>query len=141
MKVLSLLLLRITSGLLMVLWGLDKLVNPDHAMFVSDTFYLGLFSLQWLLQLFGVFQVLLGLVIMVGFQRQFAYPVLLLINTFSMLAVWRSIVDPLGFFFEGSKRLFFPSLIIFSAVLVLIAFREHDTMTLNRYRSSSNPNS
>ena len=38
MKVSSLLLLRIASGLLMVLWGLDKLVNPDHAMLVSNTF-------------------------------------------------------------------------------------------------------
>ncbi len=141
MKVLSLLLLRIASGLLMVLWGLDKLVNPDHAMFVSNTFYMGLFSLQWLLQLFGVFEVLFGVVIVAGFQRQFTYPLLLAINTFSMLAVWRSIVDPLGFFFEGSKRLFFPSLIIVSAVLVLIAFREHDTVTLDRYRSSSNQNS
>ena len=81
------------------------------------------------------------MVIVAGFQRQFTYPLLLAINTFSMLSVWRSIVDPLGFFFEGSKRLFFPSLIIVSAVLVLIAFREHDTVTLDRYRSSSNPNS
>jgi putative oxidoreductase len=137
MKILSILFLRIASGLLMVLWGLDKLVNPDHAMFVSNTFYMGLFSLQWILQVFGLFQVILGLLIAVGFCRQFAYPVLLLITTCSMLAVWKSVIDPLGFFFEGSKRLFFPSLIIFCAVLVLIAFRKDDKVALDLYRNSS----
>ena len=138
MKVPSLLLLRIASGLLMVLWGLDKLVNPDHAMLVSNTFYLGLFSLEWLLQVFGVLQVLLGLLIVVGFQRRLAYPILLLINSTSMLAVWKYIVDPLGFVFQGSteflqqaQRLFFPSLIIFAGVLVLIAFREQDKVSLD----------
>ena len=138
MKVSSLLLLRIASGLLMVLWGLDKLVNPDHAMLVSNTFYVGLFSLEWLLQVFGVFQFLLGLVVIVGFQRRLAYPILLLINTASMLAVWKYIVDPLGFVFQGSteflrqgQRLFFPSLIIFAGVLVLIAFREQDKVSLD----------
>jgi len=140
MKILSIFFLRIASGLLMVLWGLDKLVNPDHAMFVSNTFYMGLFSLQWLLQVFGVLQVLLGLLIAVGFCRQFTYPLLLLINTCSMLAVWQSVVDPLGFFFEGSKRLFFPSLIIFCAVLVLIAFRKDDKVALDLYWDSSKPN-
>jgi putative oxidoreductase len=139
MKVLSLFLLRIANGLLMVLWGFDKLINPDHAMLVSNTFYHGLFSLKWLLMVFGVFQILFGLVVVLGLQRRFSYPLLLAINTFSMLAVWEMIVDPFGIVFESSteflrqgRKLFFPSLIIFAAVLVLMSFREDDKLSLDR---------
>jgi hypothetical protein len=44
MKPASLLLLRISLGLLMVLWGTDKLVNVQHGLLVSQAFYFGLFS-------------------------------------------------------------------------------------------------
>jgi putative oxidoreductase len=111
---------------------LSLLVNPDHAMFVSETFYLGLFSVQPLLHVFGIFQILLGVLIVLGLGRKFTYPPLLLINSVSMLAVWKSVVDPLSFVFEGSKRLFFPSLVIFAAVWVLIAFRKDDKLTLDQ---------
>ena len=135
MKAISLLLLRVSCGFLMVLWGMDKWVNPDHALFVSDTFYRGLFSILPLLQGFGVLQIVLGLLIVLGLGRQFLYLPLGLITGISMLAVWPSVVDPLGFVFEGTKRLFYPSVIIFAAVLVLAAFREEDGLALARKRA------
>lgn len=132
MKAVSLLLLRTSCGFLMVLWGMDKLVNPDHALFVSNTFYLGLFSALPLLRGFGVVQIVMGLLVAVGLGRRLLYPLLGLITGVSMLAVWQSVVDPLGFVFENTKRLFYPSLIIFAAVLVLAAFRDEDKLSLDR---------
>jgi hypothetical protein len=38
--------------------------------------------------------------------------------------VWRSIVDPWGWYLTGTNALFFPSLIIFAGAVVLLAFRE-----------------
>ena len=36
MKVWSLFLLRVSLGLLLVFWGLDKLVNVDHSIRVAE---------------------------------------------------------------------------------------------------------
>lgn len=132
MKNRSLLLLRVSLGLLMVFWGLDKLVNVEHGMVVSKAFYLGLFSVPVLLQAFGVLQVLLGLLIVAGVARGIVYPALLAITAATALGVWKSIVDPWGWYLEGSNVLFYPSLIIFAGSLVLWAFRDDDTLVLGR---------
>ncbi len=134
MKERSLLFLRVSIGLLMVLWGLDKLVNVEHGMRVSEGFYLGLFSVPLLLQAFGVLQVLLGLLVVAGVARTFLYPALLAITGATALGVWKSIVDPWGWFLEGSNVLFYPSLIIFAGSLVLWAFRDQDVLALGSRR-------
>jgi uncharacterized membrane protein YphA (DoxX/SURF4 family) len=130
----SLLLLRVSIGLLMVFWGIDKLVNVEHGMLVSEGFYLGLFSIPVLLQAFGVLQVLLGLLVIVGVARDLVYPALLAITAATALGVWKSIVDPWGWYLQGSNVLFYPSLIIFAASVVLWAFRDEDTLVLSRGR-------
>lgn len=134
MKAKSLLFLRVSLGLLMVFWGLDKLVNVEHGIRVSEGFYLGLFSAPLLLKAFGVLQILLGLLIMAGVARTRLYPALLAITGATALGVWKSIVDPWGWVLEGSNVLFYPSLIIFAGSLVLWAFRDEDSLALDRSR-------
>lgn len=136
MKAKSLLLLRISIGVLMVLWGIDKLVNVGHGIAVSEGFYGGLFSAPVRLQAFGVLQILLGFGVIVGLRRTLLYPALLVITGVSVLAVWRSIVDPWGWVLEGSNVLFYPSVIIFAGSLVLWAFREEDVLALDGGRRS-----
>jgi putative oxidoreductase len=55
-----------------------------------------------------------------------------LLNGASLLAVFKSVVDPWGWVFTGTNALFYPSLIIFAASLLLIAFREEDTWVLDK---------
>ncbi len=134
MKEKSLLFLRVSIGILMVLWGMDKLVNVKHGMQVSEAFYFGMFSMPVLIKVFGVLQILLGVLIIVGVARTLLYPALLVITGATVLAVWKSIVDPWGWVLEGSNVLFYPSLIIFAGSLVLWAFREEDTLALDQRR-------
>lgn len=131
MKPASLLLLRVSLGLLMLLWGADKLVNVQHGLQVSEGFYFGLFDSAALLRAFGVFQMLLGLLIVLGALRRLAYPTLLAVTGMTLVGVWRSVVDPWGWYLEGSNVLFFPSLIIFAAALVLAAHRAEDHLSLD----------
>jgi len=131
-KSVSLLALRVSIALLVVWWGVDKLVDPEHAIRVSDGFYFGLLSFEWLMPLLGVAQVGVALLAMVGLFRRWVDPVILLINVGSMLAVWRSIVDPWGWVLEGTNALFFPSLIVTAGCLVLIAFQDQETLVLDR---------
>ena len=134
MKAKSLLFLRLSIGLLMVFWGIDKLVNVKHGVQVSEAFYFGAFSMPILLQAFGVVQIVAGLLVLLGLARRFVYPFLLAVAAVTALGVWKSIVDPWGWVLEGTTVLFYPSLIILAASLVLWAFREEDTLALDRRR-------
>jgi uncharacterized membrane protein YphA (DoxX/SURF4 family) len=130
-KAWSMLVLRISLGLLMLIWGVDKLVNVEHGMLVSERFYLGAFSMPALLQAFGVAQMTLGAFIVLGLFGRYLYPVLVVITGVTLLAVWRSIIDPWGWYLEGANALFFPSLVIFAGALVLMGFREFDAYSLD----------
>lgn len=134
MKPASLLLLRVSLGVLMLLWGIDKLVNTTHGVRVAEGFYAGIGTSPAFLQGFGVLQILLGVLVIVGLWRAAAYPLLLAVTTVTALGVWKSIVDPWGWVLEGSNVLFYPSLIIFAGALVLWAFRDHDSWSLDARR-------
>jgi putative oxidoreductase len=132
MKSSSILFLRVSIALLVLIWGLDKLVDPEHSLRVSDTFYKGLLSFPSLMPILGAAQVGVALLAMAGLFRPIVDPVILLINLGSLLGVWRSIVDPWGWVLEGTNALFFPSLIVLAGCMVLIAFRDEETLVLDR---------
>lgn len=134
MRPIALLFLRVSIGLLVLLWGIDKLVDPQHAVRVSDTFYRGLLSLPSLLPLLGIGQIVVALLAMAGLFRRFVDPVILVINLGSLLGVWRSIVDPWGWVLEGTNVLFFPSLIVLAGCLVLIGFHDEERFVVDRRR-------
>lgn len=113
--------LRVSIGYLLVVWGADKLVNPAHGIEVSDWLYFGWFSHRWVMTVFGIFEIVLGMVVMLGIWKRAAYPAVAAITGVTLVGVWRSIVDPWGWYLTGSNALFYPSVIIFAAVLVLLA--------------------
>ncbi len=131
MKAWGLLLLRVSLGLLLVFWGLDKLVNVDHSIRVAERFYLGVGATTWFLNAFGVVETLIGVLVVVGKWRRLTYPLMLAMFTVSGLSVWKSIVDPWGWVFEDTNVLFYPSLIIFAGTLVVWGFKEEDTLSLD----------
>lgn len=114
------LFLRASLGLLLVVWGVDKLRDARHGLLVSAHFYGGLVSSAPLITAFGAAEVLLGLALVAGLARRVTYPALLLVTGTTLLAVWRSVLDPLGLVFAHTQLLFFPSLIIFAGALVLV---------------------
>jgi putative oxidoreductase len=132
MKTASLLLLRVATGLLMVVWGVDKLINPAHGAAVAERFYLGVLATESMMPVLGSLQIVLGLLVVAGLLRRFAYPALALITGATLLGVWRSILDPLGIVLARTNLLFYPSIIVFAGVLVLMAFRQDDAWALDR---------
>jgi len=114
-------LLRISIGYLLVIWGADKLVDPAHGLAVSSRFYFGLFSAPWLMTAFGLAQAILGALVMAGLWRRYTYPAVTVVTGMTLVGVWRSIVDPWGWYLSGSNPLFYPSLVIFAAALLLLA--------------------
>lgn len=131
MKARALLLLRLSIAYLLVIWGADKLVNPAHGLVVSEHFYGGLFGGRGLMPAYGTAQIVLGAALGLGIARRYVYPVVAAITGVTLMGVWRSVVDPWGWYLEGSNVLFYPSSIIFAAVLALWALREEDRLALD----------
>jgi len=132
MKIWTLLLLRVSLGWLLVIWGADKVFNAEHGMAVANKFYFGFLAAEGALQVVGVLQILFGLAVVLGFARRWVYPVQVLFNAASLLAVMQSVIDPWGWVFANSNALFYPSLIIFAASLLLIAYRDEDKLVLDK---------
>ena len=131
MKRWGLFLLRVTTGWLLVMWGLDKLFNVEHGQAVAETFYLGIGSQAVVLNVLGVLQIILGALVVLGLWRRRAYPVAFVVLLITALGVWKSIIDPWGWFLDGSQVLFYPSAIIAAGALLLWGTIDEDQMTLD----------
>ncbi|MBD0319954.1 MAG: DoxX family membrane protein, partial [Gemmatimonadetes bacterium] len=103
MKQAALLFLRLTIAYLLVIWGADKLANPEHGLAVSRMFYGGLFGGRALMPAYGVAQIALGGLLALGVGRRFLYPAAAAITGTTLLGVWRSVADPWGWYLEGSN--------------------------------------
>ena len=131
MKRWGLLLLRVSTGWLLVMWGLDKFVNVEHGQRVAESFYLGIGSQAVVQNVFGGLEVLLGLLVVFGLWRKRAYPVAFVVLLITALAVWKSILDPWGWVLDGSQVLFYPSVIILAGSMVLWGTMDEDELTLD----------
>lgn len=130
----SLLLLRIGTGLLLVLWGSLRVFSPAAGPGLARKYYGGLLDSPLVQAGFGTAEVILGLLVVLGLFRRVAYPVQALILVLGAFALWRYLLDPMGMYLldkESSQILFFPSITVAAATLVLLAFRDDDRWSLD----------
>ena len=135
MKAISLLMIRVATGLLLVMWGLIKAMAPAAAIHVSDTFYHGLLSMHALQMPLGFAEIALGLLVVVGVGRAVVLPVQAVVLGVGLAAIWKYVLDPFGMYLvpaAAKEPLFFPSIAVFASSLVQIAFREYDRIALDR---------
>lgn len=128
--------LRVSVGMLMVWWGLSRVVSPKMGLGVQAKFYMGLFDSMDVQLLFGYAQVAIGLLVVLGLFRAIVVPVQLSITGFSAATIWSALLDPFGLWLPVAKiapiqHLFYPSVIILCAALVLVAFRGQDRYALD----------
>ena len=133
-KAASLLLLRIGIGLLLVLWGGLRVMSPAAGPGLATKYYGGFLDLQSLQVGFGVVEVAIGLLVVVGLFRRISYSLQALILVPGAIILWRYLLDPIGMYLldkESSQILFFPSITVAAATLVLLAFRDEDRWSLD----------
>ena len=134
MKAIALTALRVSLGLFVGVWGVDKLVHPAHGAKVATIFYGGLLSAESLMPLLGAAECILALLVVLGLWRRVAYPALALVTGTTLLGVWRSIVDPWSLALAGGNVVFFSSLPLCAAALLLWTFTNDDLQTLDAAR-------
>jgi len=135
LKAASLLMLRIGTGLLLVLWGGLRVMTPAAGPDLATKYYGGFLDLQSLQVGFGVAELIIGLLVVLGLFRRISYALQALILVPGALVLWRYLLDPMGMYLldkESSQILFFPSITIAAATLVLLAFRDEDRWSLDQ---------
>ena len=121
-----------------------RIGGTEKAIAISERYYYGLTSSEAIQYVLGGLQLALGVAVLLGLFRRVVYPVQAVVLGIGGLAVWKSIIDPLGFLFGAGNVniLFFPSITVFAATLVLLAFRDEDSVSLDmvlRRRRGADP--
>ncbi len=136
MKPILMLALRVTTGLLLIIWGSLRAFSPERGVGLADKYYGGAVNTETIQAAFGWSEIALGALVILGLFRVITYPLQALILVGGALAIWKHILDPLSLYlFTGDDRaniLFFPSTTVAVASLILLAFREYDTLSLDR---------
>ena len=132
LKPISLLLTRVSLGLYLIFWGGVKLFVHDTAMAVSNKYYGGIINADFLNYGLGALQVIIGALVVLGLFRLVSYSAQAIIYLVGLLAITPYILDPLGLYLvETAKLTFFPSTTLFFASLILLAFMEDDTISVD----------
>jgi uncharacterized membrane protein HdeD (DUF308 family) len=118
---LSLLLLRLGVGLVMVMWTIDKLINPAHAGAVFSSFYGLDVQGSGVFMVLGLVQGAVVIAFLTGALRTLSYGAILAMHAISTLASWRQYLDP----FEN--LLFFAAWPMLAACFALFLMRHFDT--------------
>ena len=127
---LSLLGLRLSVFLVMLMWTLDKFTNPDHAARIFSKFYAidGLGTS--LIVILGAVELLLLLAFVLGLARRFTFGAVLLLHAGSTFSSWQQYLNPS----EGNNLLFFAAWPMFAACVALYLLRDSDRFTLGGKR-------
>ncbi|WP_305907692.1 hypothetical protein Q9L42_014510 [Methylomarinum sp. Ch1-1] len=125
----SLLFMRASIFVVMLMWTLDKFINPGHAAKVYEKFY-------WLTDLNVPLMAVIGtveLIILVGFllglYKRFSYGAVLVFHAISTVSSFQQYLAP----FEGPNLLFFAAWPMLAGCLMLYLLRDEDNfMTVKR---------
>jgi putative oxidoreductase len=118
----ALLALRITLGLFLLQWGIEKFVVPEANVFIWGHFY-GLAVPQALGYAFGVAEIAIALCMILGLFRTIVYCAALFLHAVTVLVTWRQLIDPWG---DPINHLFTAGVPVLGAFLALFLLRHWD---------------
>jgi putative oxidoreductase len=123
----ALLALRITLGLFLLQWGVEKFVVPQNTVAIWGYFY-GLNVPQALAYLFGAVEIAIAACLFLGLFRTAAYGAALALHAVTVLVSWRELLDPWG---TDVNHLFIASVPVLGALIALFLLRHWDRGVLN----------
>jgi uncharacterized membrane protein YphA (DoxX/SURF4 family) len=118
----ALLVLRITSGLFLLQWGVEKFVVPQNTAAIWSYFY-GLNVPQTLGYVFGAVEIVIAGCLFLGLYRTAAYGAALALHAVTILVSWRQLLDPWG---DPANHLFIASVPVLGAFIALFLLRHWD---------------
>jgi uncharacterized membrane protein YphA (DoxX/SURF4 family) len=124
----ALLALRVTLGLFLLQWGVEKFVVPENTVGIWGHFY-GIAVPAALGYLFGAAEIGIALCLFLGMFRAPAYGAALALHAVTTIVTWRQLADPWG---DPVSHLFVASIPVLGGFLALFLLREWDRGVLDR---------
>jgi hypothetical protein len=119
---LCLLLLRLSLGLMMMIWAFDKILNPSHGAAVLESFY-GLSGIgEPIVRGIGAVQAVIVLAFLCGVARTWSYGAVLFMHAVTTLVSWSAYLQPLD------NILFFAAWPMLAGLITLFLLREEDRL-------------
>lgn len=125
---LSLLLLRLTVFVVMLMWTLDKFFNPGHAAAVYQNFYFIKGVGPNVMTILGGLEIALLVAFLLGIWKRLSYGLVLILHTISTLSSYHQYLTP----YEGPHLLFFAAWPMLAACFALYLLRDGDRWSLGR---------
>lgn len=120
---LVLLLMRLSIFIAMMIWVLDKFLQPEHAAGVFQAFY-GIDGVAIsMVYVLGIVQLLIMLGFVAGYQKKITYGLVLLMHTASTLVSFPKYLAP----FDSANILFYAAWPMLAACFALFYLRDLDT--------------
>ena len=114
--------LRVTLGLFLLQWGIEKFVVPQSNVFIWEHFY-GVNVSQALGYGFGAAEIAIALCIILGVFRTVTYGAALVLHAVTVLVTWRQLIDPWG---DPINHLFTAAVPVLGGFLALFLLRHWD---------------
>jgi len=118
----ALLIMRIGVFVVMIMWSIDKIVNPGHAAAVFEGFYFIPGMGAGLLTAIAIVQIILELAFLAGLFKPITYGYVLIVHAVSTLSSWRQYLDPLD------NMLFLAAIPMLAACIALFMLRDRDRL-------------
>jgi uncharacterized membrane protein YphA (DoxX/SURF4 family) len=118
----GLFILRVSLGMFLLLWSLDKLVVPEGTVKIFTVFY-HLSISPVLAYVIGTVEAGLSLLIIGGAWKRYTYAVGLGLHALSTLSTWKQLLSPFG-----QNHLFIAAIPVLAAFILLYLLREQDTL-------------
>ncbi|HHB1594794.1 TPA: hypothetical protein ACN976_002939 [Vibrio campbellii] len=121
----ALLALRLSIALVFIMWALDKVLVPEHAMKVFSGFY-GLDISSGFSVALGIAQLVFIGVFLAGLWKNLTYLAILVLHSGSTFSSFAKYLDPFN------NLLFFAAWPMLAACFALYLLREHDIYVLRK---------
>jgi uncharacterized membrane protein YphA (DoxX/SURF4 family) len=129
----ALMILRVTLGVFLLQWGVEKFVVPQSSAAIWAHFY-GVNVPQVLSYLFGAVEIAIAVCLFLGLYRTVAYGAALALHAVTVVVSWRQLLDPWS---DPINHLFIACVPVLGAFAALFLLRHWDRGVFDRKETSS----
>jgi putative oxidoreductase len=124
----ALLILRVTLGIFLLQWGVEKFVVPGNTPAIWAYFY-GLSVPQTTAYVFGAAEIAIAACLFLGVFRTMAYGAAMILHAISVVVSWRQHLEPWA---DPTNHLFIADVPVLGGFIALFLLRHLDRGVLDR---------
>ena len=132
--VVALLVLRVTLGVFLLVWGIDKFVSVEATLRIWDRWY-PLPLTESLTPIIGIGETALAVALIAGLWRRVTYACALLFHALGTMSTWRALTDPWGLSSGQHTTILFQAAVpVLAGFLLLYLLRDWDRWSVDGFR-------